>query len=57
MTSSKYLLVDAIGDLALDQGFGQLESGEDHQYMIDFNNAFTLIGLVSLSNFSPAKMC
>lgn len=45
---SKYLLLDAIGDLSFDQSFNQLESGEDHQYVIDFNNAFMLIGLVSV---------
>ncbi|KAH6676808.1 cytochrome P450 [Halenospora varia] len=41
----KFLLLDAIGDLSFDQSFNQLSSGEDHQYVIDFNNAFMLIGL------------
>ncbi|KAH7129184.1 cytochrome P450 [Dactylonectria macrodidyma] len=41
----KFLMLDAIGDLAFNQSFHQLESGEEHQYVIDFNNAFTLIGL------------
>jgi hypothetical protein len=45
---SKFLLLDAIGDLSFDQSFNQLSSGEDHQYVIDFNNAFMLIGLVSI---------
>lgn len=44
-TSLKHLLLDAIGDIAFNQSFGQLESGEDHQYVTDFNNAFMLIGL------------
>ncbi|CZR68102.1 uncharacterized protein PAC_18001 [Phialocephala subalpina] len=41
----KYLLLDAVGDLSFDRSFDQLKSGEDHQYVIDFNNAFMLIGL------------
>ncbi|KAI1860210.1 hypothetical protein JX265_010134 [Neoarthrinium moseri] len=41
----KFLMLDAIGDLAFDQSFHQLESGEEHQYVVDFNNAFMLIGL------------
>ncbi|KAK7709236.1 hypothetical protein SLS57_008771 [Botryosphaeria dothidea] len=45
--TSKYLMLDAVGDIAFNQSFDQLESGHDHQYVIDFNNAFTLIGLVS----------
>lgn len=44
-------MLDAIGDLAFNQSFHQLESGEEHQYVIDFNNAFTLIGLVCLSKY------
>ncbi|KAF8847666.1 cytochrome P450 [Acephala macrosclerotiorum] len=41
----KYLLLDAIGDLSFDRSFDQLKSDQDHQYVIDFNNAFMLIGL------------
>ncbi|UPL02936.1 hypothetical protein LCI18_013870 [Fusarium solani-melongenae] len=41
----KFLMLDAIGDLAFDQSFHQLESGEEHQCVVDFNNAFMLIGL------------
>lgn len=43
----KYLLLDAIGDLAFGESFGQLQTGEEHQYVTDFNRAFMLIGLVS----------
>lgn len=50
---SKFLMLDAIGDLAFDQSFHQLESGEEHQYVVDFNNAFMLIGLVSRVLPSP----
>ncbi|KAL1905731.1 hypothetical protein Sste5344_008537 [Sporothrix stenoceras] len=32
-------------DLSFNQTFGQVESGEEHQYVKDFNNAFMLIGL------------
>ncbi|PVH69492.1 cytochrome P450, partial [Cadophora sp. DSE1049] len=45
-TLLKFLMLDVIGDLALGQTFKQLETGEEHQYAIDFNNAFMLIGLV-----------
>ncbi|KAH7002481.1 cytochrome P450 [Ilyonectria destructans] len=45
----KFLMLDAIGDLAFNQSFHQLEAGEEHQYVIDFNNAFMLIGLVYAS--------
>lgn len=41
-------MLDVIGDLAFNQSFYQLESGEEHQYVIDFNNAFMLIGLVCI---------
>jgi len=47
-------MLDAIGDLAFDQSFNQLESGEEHQYVVDFNNAFTLIGLVRI--VTPIKV-
>ncbi|KAJ3543133.1 hypothetical protein NM208_g3730 [Fusarium decemcellulare] len=46
----KFLMLDAIGDLAFDQSFHQLEAGEEHQYVIDFNNAFTLIGLLLIKH-------
>ncbi|KAK5446757.1 hypothetical protein LTS15_009690 [Exophiala xenobiotica] len=52
-TYLKYLLLDVVGDLAFDQSFNQLESGEEHQYVIDFNNAFMLIGLVCEPNRKP----
>ncbi|KAJ2890852.1 uncharacterized protein MKZ38_001275 [Zalerion maritima] len=41
----KYLLLDTIGDLAFGKSFGQLQTGEEHQYVTDFNRAFMLIGL------------
>ncbi|GKT46108.1 tryptamine 4-monooxygenase [Colletotrichum spaethianum] len=41
----KFLMLDTIGDLAFGQSFHQLESGQEHQYCIDFNNAFMVIGL------------
>lgn len=41
-------MLDVIGDLAFNQSFHQLESGEEHQYVIDFNNGFMLIGLVCI---------
>lgn len=47
---SKFFMLDVIGDLALNKSFGQVTSGKEHQYVVDFNNAFMLIGLVS----SPA---
>lgn len=40
-------MLDVIGDLALNKSFGQVTSGKEHQYVVDFNNAFMLIGLVS----------
>lgn len=40
-------MLDVIGDLALNKSFGQVTSGREHQYVVDFNNAFMLIGLVS----------
>jgi hypothetical protein len=43
---SKFLMLDTVGDLALNQSFDQLVTGEEHQYVVDFNNAFMLIGLV-----------
>ncbi|KAH7225204.1 cytochrome P450 [Fusarium oxysporum] len=43
----KFFMLDVIGDLALNKSFGQVTSGKDHQYVVDFNNAFMLIGLVS----------
>lgn len=42
----KFLLLDAIADLALGESFGQLQSGKEHQYVTDFNKAFMVIGLV-----------
>ncbi|KAE9377619.1 cytochrome P450 [Stipitochalara longipes BDJ] len=44
----KYLLLDAISDLSFNRSFDQLKSGKDHQYVIDFNNAFMLIGLTQV---------
>lgn len=44
---SKFFMLDVIGDLALNKSFGQVTSGKEHQYVVDFNNAFMLIGLVS----------
>ncbi|EGU87694.1 hypothetical protein FOXB_01790 [Fusarium oxysporum f. sp. conglutinans Fo5176] len=41
----KFFMLDVIGDLALNESFGQVASGEEHQYVTDFNNAFMLIGL------------
>jgi hypothetical protein len=41
-------MLDVIGDLALNKSFGQVTSGKEHQYVVDFNNAFMLIGLVSI---------
>ncbi|CAK7221341.1 hypothetical protein SEUCBS140593_004538 [Sporothrix eucalyptigena] len=41
----KFLMLDVIGDLSFNKTFGQVESGEEHQYVKDFNNAFMLIGL------------
>ncbi|CAK7203110.1 hypothetical protein SEUCBS139899_005839 [Sporothrix eucalyptigena] len=38
-------MLDVIGDLSFNKTFGQVESGEEHQYVKDFNNAFMLIGL------------
>ncbi|KAI3588990.1 cytochrome P450 [Fusarium oxysporum f. sp. albedinis] len=43
----KFFMLDVIGDLALNKSFGQVTSGKEHQYVVDFNNAFMLIGLVS----------
>ncbi|KAF5974370.1 benzoate 4-monooxygenase cytochrome P450 [Fusarium coicis] len=47
----KFFMLDVIGDLALNKSFGQVTSGKDHQYVIDFNNAFMLIGLQN--TFAP----
>ncbi|KAH7213150.1 cytochrome P450 [Fusarium oxysporum] len=44
---NKFFMLDVIGDLALNKSFGQVTSGKEHQYVVDFNNAFMLIGLVS----------
>ncbi|KAH7239518.1 cytochrome P450 [Fusarium tricinctum] len=41
----KFFMLDVIGDLALNKSFGQVTSGKEHQYVVDFNNAFMLIGL------------
>ncbi|KAI6760319.1 hypothetical protein HG530_009179 [Fusarium avenaceum] len=40
-----FFMLDVIGDLALNKSFGQVTSGKEHQYVVDFNNAFMLIGL------------
>jgi hypothetical protein len=45
---SKLLLLDAISDLAFDEPFGQMETGAEHPYVVDFNNSFMLIGLVGV---------
>ncbi|KAK2132270.1 cytochrome P450 [Fusarium oxysporum II5] len=41
----KFFMLDVIGDLALNKSFDQVTSGKEHQYVVDFNNAFMLIGL------------
>ncbi|EWG42582.1 hypothetical protein FVEG_04347 [Fusarium verticillioides 7600] len=47
----KFFMLDVIGDLALNKSFGQVTSGKEHQYVIDFNNAFMVIGLQN--TFAP----
>ncbi|KAI1010868.1 hypothetical protein LB503_004910 [Fusarium chuoi] len=47
----KFFMLDVIGDLALNKSFGQVTSGKEHQYVVDFNNAFMLIGLQN--TFAP----
>ncbi|ENH74671.1 Cytochrome P450 67 [Fusarium oxysporum f. sp. cubense race 1] len=52
----KFFMLDVIGDLALNKSFGQATSGKDHQYVVDFNNAFMLIGLERVRDYLKEDM-
>ncbi|RBQ69331.1 hypothetical protein FVER14953_04347 [Fusarium verticillioides] len=52
----KFFMLDVIGDLALNKSFGQVTSGKEHQYVIDFNNAFMLIGLERVEDYLKQDM-
>ncbi|KAJ4124781.1 hypothetical protein BFJ70_g7771 [Fusarium oxysporum] len=52
----KFFMLDVIGDLALNKSFGQVTSGKEHQYVVDFNNAFMLIGLERVGDYLKQDM-
>ncbi|RYC93541.1 hypothetical protein BFJ63_vAg3521 [Fusarium oxysporum f. sp. narcissi] len=52
----KFFMLDVIGDLALNKSFDQVTSGKEHQYVVDFNNAFMLIGLERVGDYLKQDM-